>query len=67
MPGKGDVGADEPGDKMLKVMCHSFKELLGKLGRGMRNAVVHQMGNENGCGGLWFGFKDGQFFFFFNQ
>jgi hypothetical protein len=51
MPIKGDVGADEPGDKMLKVMCHLFKELLVKLGRGMRNAVVDQMGNVNGCRG----------------
>ena len=29
----------------------SVKELLGKLGIGMRIAVVDQMGNENCCGG----------------
>ena len=29
----------------------SVKELLGKLGRGMKIAVVDHMGNENCCGG----------------
>ena len=51
MSGKDDVGADEPESKTLKVMCHLFKELLGRLCRGMRIAVVDQMGNENCCGG----------------
>jgi hypothetical protein len=38
MPGNGN----EPEDKKMKVTCQlkSVKELFGKLGRGMRIAVV---------------------------
>jgi len=60
---KGDVGADEPEDKMLKGMCHLLKKLLGKLGRGMRTAVVDRMGNEMAVEGRDLVLKMDSFFF----